>query len=298
MNSLQMIRKAIFTVFTIFIALVFVTVFAIGQDKYPSKPITWAVGFSPGGINDTASRAFARSVEKILKQPIVVVNKPGAGSAIQLQFIKNSPSDGYTLGTFSPGGLVNTHLRETPYEFFRDFTHLAQFGNYLFGIAVHPDSPWKTLKEFVDYAKQNPGKLKYGSFSPGAPGTLVGESFAFYNGFKWQLIPYDGDTLAGTALVGKHVDACVTTYPGWAPFVKAGRLRLLSVFYDNRWKEFPDVPTAKELGYKYGGGYGVLGVLGPKNLPADVKETLLAAFREAFKDPEFFTVMERNACPV
>lgn len=297
MEWLRMFRKIFFMVLSIFIVVVFMAALVIGQEKYPSKPITWTVGYAAGGVNDVSTRAFAKAVEKILKQTIIVVNKPGAASSIQLQFVKNSPADGYTLGTLTTGGILNTHLRETPYDSFKDFTHLAQFGNFLFGIAVHPDSPWKTLKEFVEYARQNPGKIKYGSFGPGSPATLVGESFAFYNGFKWQLISYDGDTLAGTALMGKHIDAVVITYHGWGPFTKAGRLRLLGVFYDTRWKEFPDVPTVKELGYKYGGGFGTLSILGPKNLPTDVKETLLTAFREAFKDPEFITVMERNACP-
>lgn len=294
MNWLQMIKKTIFMVFTIFIALMFMTVFALGQDKYPSKPITWTVGFAPGGVTDVTARALGKSVEKILKQPIAVVNKPGAGSSIQLQFVKNSPPDGYTLGIFTSGGLLGTHLREVPYDFFKDFTHLIQYGSYLFGIAVHPDSQWKTLKELVDYAKENPGKLKYGSFDPGAPGTLLAQSFGFYNGFKWQLVSYTGDALLGAALMGKHVDTIVCTYNGWGPFTKAGRLRLLGIFDDNRWKEFPNVPTVKESGYKYGGGYGVLGVLGPKDLPKDIRRTLLTAFREAFKDPEFQTLMEET----
>jgi tripartite-type tricarboxylate transporter receptor subunit TctC len=268
------------------------------QEKYPSKPITWTVGYAAGGVSDVCTRAFAKAAEKTLKQPIVVVNKPGAASSIQLQSLKNSPPDGYTIGTLTIGGILNTHLRETPYDSFNDFVHLSQIGNFLFGIAVHPDARWKNLKEFVEYARESPGKIKYGSFAPGSPATLVGESFAFYNGFKMQLISYDGDTLAATALMGKHIDAVVITYSGWGPLVKAGRLRLLGVFYDARWKEFPDAPTVKELGYNYGGGFGTLSVLGPKNLPLDVKRTLLGAFREASKDPEFVTVMDRNACPI
>ena len=297
MDRLRMIEKIFFMILSSFVVVVFMSALVIAQEKYPSKPITWTVGYAAGGVSDICTRAFAKAAEKTLKQPIVVVNKTGAASSIQLQALKNSPPDGYTIGTLTMGGMLNTHLRETPYDPFKDFTHLAQFGNFLFGIAVHPDSPWKTLKEFVEYARQNPGKIKFGSFAPGSPATLVGESFAFYNGFKMQLISYDGDTLAATALLGKHIDAVVVTYSGWGPLVKAGRLRLLGVFYDARWKEFPDVPTVKELGYKYGGGFGTLSALGPKNLPTYVKETLFTAFREAFKDPEFTTIMDRNASP-
>jgi tripartite-type tricarboxylate transporter receptor subunit TctC len=298
MDWLQKVRKVTFVVFTILAALALMAVSVIGQDKYPSKPVTWVVGFGPGGVVGVTATGLAHAVEKILKQPIVMVYKPGAGTSIQLQFVKNSLPDGYTIGIFSPGGLINSHLRETPYEFFGDFDHLAQYGTYLFGIAVHPDSPFKTLNELVEYAKKNPGKLNYGAFSPGAPGTLLAESFAFLNGFKWTLISYDGDANVGASLLGKHVDVAVCTYNCWGPFTKAGKLRLLGVFYDQRWKDFPNVPTVKELGYKYSGGFGLIGLLGPKGLPENVKETLRAALREAMKDPEFLALMERSAVPV
>jgi len=269
----------------------------LGQE-YPSKPVTLVVGFAAGGATDISSRAYGKALEKEFKQPVVVMNKPGAGTSLQLHFIKTSAPDGYTIGVLGTGGIAGPHLREVPYDLFKDFFHLNEFVTFPTGVAVNADAPWKTLKELISYAQNNPGKLKYASTEPGSSSMMLGEQLAIHNGFKWVHVSFPGDSAAATALLGKHVDAIVLTPLGWGPFAKAGKFRVLGVFLDQRLKQFPDVPTVKELGFKYfenAAMTAIYGILAPQGLPANVQGKLQSALREAWKDPEFQKVVENNS---
>jgi len=292
MGKRRIRKSVVIMVLGIFITICISISFAMSAEKYPSKPISIVVGYAPGGATDLSSRAFAKSLEKILKQPVVVVNKPGAASAVQLQFVKNSPPDGYTLGTITTGAILNGLLKDTPYKVFEDFTHLNQYGEWLHGLVVHVDSPWKTLDEFVEYGRKNPGKLKYASMDKSTHIALMAAQFGMLNGIQWTLVVFPGDAPGVAACLGKHVDAAAVNVVGWAPFVKAGKLRALAVF-ESKFKEFPDIPQAIELGYKYSANFrGFVGILGPKGLPSDIRETLMNASRKAWKDPEFQSTMD------
>jgi tripartite-type tricarboxylate transporter receptor subunit TctC len=296
MRKMRILRRVVLVVFTVFLASILMPGIGIGQEKYPSKTITVVLGLAPGGATDLSIRALAKTAEKVLKQPVVVTNKPGAGTAISMHYVKNSLPDGYTLGVATTGGILGPHLKETPYDFFEDFTHLTQFSVLPGGVVVHSDSPYKTLRDLFEYAKKNPGKLKYASTEHASLSHMHAEQMAFLNGFKWVHVPFAGDTPASAALLGKHVDAMVLGVVSWGPFVKSGKFRLLAVQQETRFKEFPDAPTITECGYKsytYAPLTANYGVLAPKGLPSDVKETLLSAFREAWKDPEFQGVLEK-----
>lgn len=296
MRALQKFIKAVICLSAL--CLIFVMIpNAQAQKSYPTKPVTLTVGYAPGGAADVSARALAVAMEKIWGQPVMVVNKPGAATAIQMDFVKKAPADGYTLGVFVSGGLTATHLREVPYHFFDDFTHIAQYGSFIFGIAVHAESPWMSLKDLVEHAHKNPGKLRYGAVPAGTIGHLMAEQFALLNNVKWVHVPFSGDAEAGAALLGKHVEVIVTTYSGWGPYVKAGKVRALGVINDARLKEFQDVPTIKEAGFEDSGGFGLLGIFGPKNLPLPVKEKILTTLRVAVKDPEFIKVMDIQCAP-
>jgi tripartite-type tricarboxylate transporter receptor subunit TctC len=233
-------------------------------------------------------------MEKILRQPIVVINKPGASTAIQMEFVRHSAPDGYTLGVFVTGGMVGTALREVPYHFFNDFTHIAQFAKFILGIQVHPESPWKTLKELVEYGQQNPGKLRYCALTAGTSSHLLAEQFAHLNNIKWVYVPVESDAAITPALLGKHVDVGFISVPGFKSFVKTGKLRLLAVFNDTRLSDFPDSPTLKETGFNSGGleESFVFGIFGPKNLPKDITEKISYAVRTASKDQDFIKLIE------
>jgi len=294
MRKMRILRSVILIVSTACIISILTTVFAIGQDRYPSKPIALVVGLAAGGATDLSARALGKVLERILNQPVIVANKPGASGVISFQYIKNSLADGYTLAVSTTGGLLITHLKEVPYEFFSDFTHLIQISVLPAGLAVNSDSPWKTLKEFVEYAQKNPGKVKYASTEYASMGHILSEQMALQNGFKWVHVPFPGDTPAATALLGKHVDAMVLGTVAWGPFVKAGRFRLLAVHTEKRIKEFPDVPTFTEAGCKLVNPVTAnYGIMAPKGLPSDVKEILLSALRQAWKDEEFQGALEK-----
>jgi tripartite-type tricarboxylate transporter receptor subunit TctC len=263
------------------------------EESYPAKPVILTVGYSAGGGTDTATRLLVRPMEKIFKQPIVVVNKPGGAAVIQMEFVKNSIPDGYTLGVYTTGGLTGTHLNNAPYHFFDDFTHICLYSTGVLGTAVHVDSPWKTFKDLVEYGQRNPGKLRYSTTAAGTPNHITSEQIAYLSNFKWVHVPYNSDQESGAAALGKHVDAVTSTYLGWGPYVKAGKLRLLVVYGDDRLREFPDVPTAKELGYRYDfGGLALYGIFGPRDLPARVKEKVASTVGVASKDLDFIKAME------
>jgi tripartite-type tricarboxylate transporter receptor subunit TctC len=265
--------------------------------RYPEKIITIEVGYAPGGSTDVSTRTLAKFLEKYLKQKVVVVNKPGAGSTIEMESVKKAVPDGYTLGTITTGAILRAAVTEVPYKLFEDYTFVCQYGEWLHGIAVSVDSQWKTMKDLVNFAKQNPGKIKYATMPPGTHIALVAAQFGKLNGIDWVHVKYDGDAPSATAVVGKHVDVCVTTPLGWNPFVKSGDLRLLGTF-EQRFKEYPEIPMISELGYRYSTEFrGFVGLLGPKGIPQDVLNTLKEACRKAWNDPGFQKGMDEIMLP-
>ena len=285
-------------IFGVVVILCFMTSYAMSAEKYPSKPINLVVGYAPGGSTDLSARVFGKAVEKILKQPVIVINKPGAASSIQMQYVKTSLPDGYTLGAITTGPLLSGLLQGLPYRTFEDFTHLCQYGEWLHGISVRVDSPWKNLHEFVDYAKKNPGKIKYSSMEKTTHIGLLAAQFGILNKIPWAPVVYPGDAPGAVACLGGHVDASVVNVVGWAPFVRAGKLRTLAVL-ESKFKEFPDIPMASDLGYKYSSNFrGYVGVLGPKGLPPEITATLIDTFRKAVQDPEFQKGMDTLMLPV
>jgi tripartite-type tricarboxylate transporter receptor subunit TctC len=270
--------------------------FSIALETYPSKAVVLNVGYAAGGSCDLTTRAYAPVMEKIWGQPVVVANKPGASAAIMMEFIRHSSPDGYNLGVYATGALTGPHLKEVPYDFFKDYTHIAQLGDYDMGLLVNTSSPWKTAKELVEYGQKNPGKLRFSSSGGiGTSSHLLSEQFGFMNNFKWVHVPFDGDATATAALLGNHIDVSFQPLTSCAGQVKAGRLRLLLVFYENRSKDFPDVPTTKESGYKpYFYKLGVYGICGPKNLPTPITEKILSTVKAASKDPNVMRIMEKQ----
>ena len=216
---------------------------------------------------------------------------------MQLHFVKNQPADGYTFGTIGTTAILNGLFKDIPYNFFQDFTHLYQYEYWLSGIVVNAESPWKNLHEFVEYARKNPGKLRVAYLADSSHMGLRNIQFQKLNGIQWKHVVFQGDAPAGTALLGNHVNAATIVATVWAPLVKAKRLRTLATF-EAKLKEFPDIPKASELGYKYSADFlGFVGLVAPKGLPADVKAIFMDASRKAWKDPEFQSTMARIMHP-
>jgi tripartite-type tricarboxylate transporter receptor subunit TctC len=261
---------------------------AFTEEKYPTKPINFLIGFPAGGTTDICARPLLAAASKILGQPIVAVNKPGGASAVAVATLKMEKPDGYTIGILGSGALLSQHMRKVPYDTAKDFTPIMQYAVYLYGLVVRPDSPWNTFKEFIDYAKANPGKIRYSTAGPGSPQHLVMERLALKERIKWTHIPFEGGAPAVTALLGGHVEACSQTTE-WKKQVEAGRLRLLAVYGEKRMIDFPGIPTLLELGYDIVAP-SLISIAGPKGLPPQFVETLHGAFKKAMEDPDFIRV--------
>ena len=261
------------------------------QEKYPSRPINFVVGYSPGGASDIIVRGLANSAGKILGQPVVVVNKPGGSSAVSLTNLKNEKPDGYNIALLATGGVISQHLRKVAYDSAKDFTPIMQHAVFHEGLVVRGDSPWKTIKDFVDYAKANPGKIRYGSSGPGSPSHLVMEQLSAIANIKMLHVPFEGTSGAITALLGGHVDA-VADNTAWKPHVVSGRFRLLAAFQTKRVPCAPDVPTLQEAGYKAIHAH-IHSSVGPKGLSPEIVDTLHNAFKKSLEDPDFLRVADQ-----
>jgi tripartite-type tricarboxylate transporter receptor subunit TctC len=285
----------------LYLLLLLVALPVFAQDPYPSKPITMIVPFPPGGVADIVGRPLASQMEKVLKQPVVVVNRTGAGGAVGMAAAAKAAPDGYTilmaLSSISIFPVSDRISGKAPSYEMKDFAPIALITADPTVLVVSADSPWKTLKEFVDSAKAYPGKINYSS--SGVYGTLhvAMEIFANAAGIQLFHVPYGGGGPALTALLGGQVHALAS---GPAPAVgqiKAGKMRALASWSTERLPLMPEVPTFKELGYD-AEFYIWSGVFAPAAIPTPVLDRLRAAVREAATSPEFKGTMEKVQTPV
>src|SRR5215208_6933718 len=264
--------------------LLFTVSAALAQDSYPSKPITMVVPFPPGGVADIVGRPLAAQMEKTLKQPIVVVNRTGAGGAVGMASVAKAPADGYTilmaLSSISIFPLSDRINGKTPSYEMKDFAPIALITADPTVLVVSADSPWKNLKEFVESAKAYPGKINYSS--SGVYGTLhvAMEIFANAAGIKLFHVPYKGGGPAVTALLGGQVEALASGPAAAIGQIKGGKMRALASWSTERLKLLPEIPTFKELGYE-AEFYIWSGVFVQAATPAAIQTRLRAAVREA-----------------
>lgn len=261
---------------------------------YPMRPINFILGYTPGSSPDVTIRALAEPAGKILGQPIIVLNKPGAATALSMAQIKNEKPDGYTIGSIVGSSILTPHLEEVPYDVSKDYTPIIKVVDNMMGLAVSADSQWKNLQEFIDYAKANPGKVKYSHF--GTVNRMAMESFAREAGLKLVPIPQKGPKEGALALLGKHVDAFAGGVD-WAPYLASGDFRLIATFGPKRYSLYPTVPTFIDLGYKSWMA-SPSGIIGPKAMPAPIVEKLHNAFKAAMQDPGFLRVVQNQTLEV
>ncbi len=275
---------------------------ATAADSYPTRPIQVIVPFPPGGVADLVGRPFAASLEKILNQPVVIVNKTGAGGAVGHQAQAVAKPDGYTLmvalSSISFNPEVDTLFgRPLAYKL-TDFAPIALLSSDPTVLVVKAGSPWKTLADFVADAKKRPGEIKYSS--SGVYGTLhvATEMFAHDAGIKLRHISTGGGGPAMVALLGGHVEASSGGPNVCIPQIKAGAIRALASWGDKRLAALPDVPTFKELGYKNTEFYIWSGFFAPAATPPAVLKVLREATAKAVQTPEFKGAMEKMATPI
>ncbi len=265
---------------------------ARAQAAFPSRPITVYCAFPAGGPTDQVFRTLGQSAAKALRQPVVVENKPGAGGTLAALSLRNARPDGHTLAQMPMGMFRIPHMQKTrTFDPIANFTYVICLTGYTFGLVVPSDSPSRTLEEYVEYAKANPGKLSYGSTGVGTSPHLAVEEFAALAGIKLNHVPYKGNADLMQAILGGHVMSASDS-TGWAPHVESGRLRLLATYGSKRTKRWPEVPTLQEQ------GYGVVsdspyGLAGPKGMDPAVVKTLQDAFKSALGDPKTQEMLDR-----
>jgi tripartite-type tricarboxylate transporter receptor subunit TctC len=264
---------------------------ALAQD-FPNKPVTLIVPWPAGGSTDLAMRALAEATQKYLGQNIVIENKPGGGGTIGPgNMAQTAKPDGYTVSQ-APLGLYRIpHMQKVSFDPLKDFTYILNLTGYTFGFVVRADAPWKTFREFLDYAKANPGKVNYGSTGTGTSPHLIMEMIGAKEGIEWTHVPFKGNADGTAALMGGHIMG-MSDATGWGPHVDAGRFRLLVTFGAHRTKRWPSVPTASEL------GLGIIanspyGLVGPKGMDPRVVKILHDAFKKGLEDPIHLRAVEK-----
>jgi tripartite-type tricarboxylate transporter receptor subunit TctC len=262
----------------------------LAQD-FPTRPINILVGLAPGGVVDGSIRMLASKAEKFLGQPFVITNNGGGGGSVAYGILAKGNPDGYHLVGSPSTPLVRVpHIRPVPYKP-EDFAPIMHFGSSVTGLVVKADAPYKTLKEFVEYAKKNPWKIAYATIGTGTPHHVAMEFIAKKEGIQWTMVPYPGGAPGLTALLGGHVSA----FSGgtvWIPYVKEGTVRLLCTYNERRMKTFPEVTVLRELGYDYI-DETVFMLAAPKGTPPSVLKKLDDAFLKAMDDLDFVSYMER-----
>jgi tripartite-type tricarboxylate transporter receptor subunit TctC len=279
-----------------------VTGIAGADESFPNRPITIVNPFPPGGLADLTGRPLAASLEKVLKQPVVMTNKPGASGAVGMQSVAVAKPDGYTVLITVPA--IST-LPEVDKLFGRPSTYsrdqlvpLALINADPTIIVVNVEQPWKSVKALLDDAKRRPGEITFSSSGIyGASHVPMEWLLQAAGGLKMRHLPTTGGGPAMTAVLGNHAQLWASP-PGVAsPHIKAGKVRPLAVTGATRHPHFPEVPTLRELGYdvEY---YLWIGLFVPKNTPAPAAKVLREAVRQAVDDPAFRNAMEKIQTPI
>ncbi len=299
---MKLSRLSFFFIGFVALALAFHPSVVKADEAYPTRPVQIIVPFPPGGVADLVGRPFATALEKNLKQPVVIVNKTGAGGAVGMQAAAVSKPDGYTLMVALSSISVMPEVdalfgRPITYKL-KDFAPIALLSSDPTVLVVRKETPWKTVAEFVADAKKRPNEIKYSS--SGVYGTMhvAMEMLAHSAGIKLRHIPTGGGGPALTALLGGHVD-CASIGPNVAMSqIKAGTLRVLAGWGDKRLAALPDIPTLKELGYKDVEFYIWSGFFAPAATPEGAIKKLREGTRAAVASPEFKAAMEKMETPI
>jgi tripartite-type tricarboxylate transporter receptor subunit TctC len=270
-------------------SILLVTLTAAPAAEYPDHPIRLIVPQAPGSATDNAARLIGAVLSQELGQQIIVDNRPGGALTIGLDLVAKSPPDGYTIGMGPIGALAITRhmVSRLPYDIERDFQPIALVTRGQMLLAVSPKLPVSSVKELIDYARQNPGKLTNASSSNGSPGHVGAELFKHMTGTKIVHVPYRGGSLAINDLIAGHVDLMFESLQSIAPFGRDGKVRALAVTGDHRSPSFPDLPTVAEAGVP---GYVAAtwtGVIAPAGVPRPIVDKLNAAINKALKSEAF-----------
>jgi len=254
---------------------------------WPARPVRIIVPFAPGGGVDTVARLLAQRLGEQIGSPFLVDNRPGGGGVAGTTIVAKAVADGHTLLVSAPEFSINPSMRgKLPYDPLRDFSFVSQLTEGQFLLAAHPSVPVKTVSQLIALAKQQPGKLNYGSSGSGGINHLAGALFQSMAGIRWTHIPFKGAGPSTAALLGGEIEFVIASTTGLLEPVRSGRLRGIAVTGSARFGELPDVPTISESGVPGFNVIGWYGLYGPTGLPAEIVQRLHAESRRALTQGE------------
>ena len=279
----EMLRVVSRLLVLIFLVLGYSSVL-FAQD-FPSRPVTMVITLTPGDATDVAARAIGDELSKVLKVPVIPLNKPGAATVTGTEFVVNSKKDGYTI-LFATAALISSSVLQpdtVSYDLFTSLTPLGLVTQNPFPMVVRSDAPYKNFREMVEYAKKNQGKIRCSTMGLGSVGHFDVEIVNSATGAGIEMVPFKGATPAITALIGGHVEATAVSIGSSISHMRSGAVK--AMLTSVRVSEFADVPTLRELGYPQ----DLLGVwfafFAPSGIPSDVKAALVSAVGKVAKDP-------------
>ena len=264
---------------------------AMAQSNFPSRPIKLICPWPAGGSTDAVMRAIAESAARIMNNPVIIENKGGASGMLGPNELVSAKPDGYTLSQLTIGVLRLPHMQKMQFDPLVDFTYVACLTGYTFGIVVRADSPIKSIKDLVAYAKAKPGEFTFGSTGNGTTPHLAVEEFAMKAGIKLQHVPFKGNADGMQALLGGHVMSH-SDATGWGPHVEAGTCRLLATYGSKRTKRWSHIPTLNELGYDTVSD-SPFGIGAPKGMDPAITRKLHDAFKATLEDPKVLASFEK-----
>jgi tripartite-type tricarboxylate transporter receptor subunit TctC len=255
---------------------------------YPNKPIRIIVPYPPGAGTDFTGREIGKSINEAFGQPVVTDNRPGAAATLGHNMMSKAAPDGYTLGLGTTGGLVSGPAlmgSRIPYDPLKDFTHIGLATYVFYNVYVTSGVPVTNMKEFLAYAKSQPGKLNYASPGVGTPNHIGGAQLVTMAGLNLLHVPYKGSALALSDLMSGTIHMMITGFTGVLPHVKTGRIKLLAVGHHERIKLMPELPTVAETvpGYYNTGWWGLVG---PPGMPRAIVDKLNATMQKYLNSPE------------
>jgi tripartite-type tricarboxylate transporter receptor subunit TctC len=244
---------------------------AAAAQSYPSRPITIVIGYTSGAVSDLAARTIGEGLHQAWGQPVIVENRPGSGGNIGASFVARAAPDGYTLMIGTDAQMAsNVHLyKHVGYDPMKDFAPVAYAGANIICLAVNAQLPINSVADLIAYAKQNPGKLAYGTSGVGSPHHLAGELLRQKTGIDIQHVPYRGGGAAVNDLLGGHIGMAFLSLSAVVPHVNTGKVRIIAMVEKTRYAAMPDTPTIGETvaGFEMSSW---LGIFAPAGTPADV----------------------------
>ena len=272
---------------------------AVAQDTFPSRPIKWIVPYLAGTAPDTTVRITAEALSDILKQPVVVENKGGAAGNLGAQIAARSPADGYTWVYSATPMATNMRMYRKPgYDVMKDFIHVGGITRSDVVLVVAADSPFHTVKDLVDSARRQPGKLSYASGGVGTPAHMGAELILKSTGVQALHVPYKGASESANAVLGKQVDFALTISSVSLPHIAGGKLRALAITAPTRNPRLPDVPTLAEAGVPGVTLVSFGGLSLPAGTPAPIVQRVSQALQQALADQTVRARLEANGATV